>query len=93
MNDTVKLGVTLAIAAAIFLGGWVVRGWSDNSAQLKTEQAIEKTQAIAADAIAKISATSTTVQQKTIHEVVQYPIYQECKHSPAEWATIQEAFK
>lgn len=101
MTDAQKLFAKIVaaglLAVALFASGWVVKGWADDSAERRIEQAIAKTQGIAsqaaATAIAGIQVNSTTIQGKVIERVRTEMIYTECKHSPETFQLIKDSFK
>lgn len=88
----------IAIAAIIlFAAGWSVRGWKDNSIKQAIEEAAQKSRdassLAAAEQIAKIQITQTTIQNKVIERIRTEVQYQECKHSPDTFKLILDAFK
>lgn len=97
MRENWKLVVVLSLLAGMFLLGWTVRGWHSNSVELAVERATQLSRDAsaqsAAEAIAKISVTNTTVQAKVIERIRTETIYAECRHSPDTYDLILEAFK
>ncbi len=91
-NYLVAAGVVL-----LFLSGWAVRGWRDDSINQAIAEATQKSREAAsmaaAEQISKIQITNTTIQNKVVERIRTEVQYQECKHSPETFKLIQDAFK
>lgn len=89
MDLTFIMGAIIAFGIA--LGGAYVKGRVDGRelgevAKAREERvaqiAWEASQRSAAEAIAKLTITHTTIKQRVEREVYEKPIYRECTHSP-----------
>jgi len=92
-----RLIAAVGLIVGAFLAGWTAKGWKDDSIKLAIEQATslsrDASATAAAEAIAKIQVSNTTIQGKVIERVRTETVYAECKHSEDTYNLILEAFK
>lgn len=79
------------IAAASFGSGWKVNEWrhgAQYAAQMEGGRiALEKT----AEQIAKIEVKQQTIYQKVQTNVIEKPVYRECRHDPDTFRLLNDA--
>lgn len=75
-----RIYVLLAIVAASFGAGWMVNGWKTDAEMLAVAETRKAAIAGAAEAIAKIKVTNTTVYQRATTKIIETPVYRECQH-------------
>ena len=92
MIDKIKEYSAAIFMTLLFIAGWIAHGLYSDS----VTQAIEETRKLAAlsaaQEIAKIEITNTTVQGKIIERVRTEIVYSECHHSPDTFSIIKDAF-
>jgi hypothetical protein len=89
-----------AIAFLLSLGGSYLYGRHDGrqieiAAQAREDQAIEKVRAAAlegaAEAISKIEVKRVTIRQQLDREIIEKPVYRDCRHTADGMRAINEA--
>jgi multidrug efflux pump subunit AcrA (membrane-fusion protein) len=85
----------LSITLAAFGGGYL-KGSADSEAkQAKQDLLIQQTamvmQRAAAEEIAKIKIKNTTIKQEIQREVLEKPVYRDCRHDPSGVRLINSA--
>lgn len=79
------------LAVTSFGAGWKANGWKHDSEYLARMEggriALEKT----AEAIAKIDITHQTIYQKVQTNVIEKPVYRECKHDPDTFRLLNDS--
>lgn len=85
MNPYALAGGLLALIAA-FGGGWWTGGQVEQAAQAREDRvaavATEAAASSAADAISRIKVQHRTVQQEIQREVVEKPVFRDCRSGP-----------
>ena len=81
--------IALVVVYLLGVGSHVLYSNSVNQAIAETRKAAAES---AAQAIAQIQITNTTVQGKIIERVRTEVVYSECHHSPDTFAIIKDAF-
>lgn len=88
-----RLIITLVVAAALFGGGWKLRDYQADSAELLVLKVKEEARLGAAEAISKIEVKYTTINRKLEKEIIKEPVYTECRHSPEAYKLLQESLE
>lgn len=78
MTDTVKFALGIALLALCALGGWMARGWHEDSVQLQIERVVNAVNEIKGQQIAAIKVENKTINAKTIERIRTDVIYKEC---------------
>lgn len=78
MTDTAKLALGIALLALSALGGWMVRGWHEDSVQLQVERVVDAVNEIKGKQIAAIKIEQKTIYAKTIERIQTEVMYREC---------------
>jgi hypothetical protein len=89
--DQIKFTLGIALACLLVYGGWVMRGWKDDSVKLAIEQATQQSRdasaQAAADAIAKIPAPKVYVGTS------KSKVYTDCQNTDEVWNEFVKGFK
>ncbi len=83
--------IIVCILVATFVAGWKVKAWQVASVELAVKETRDAAMDGAAEAIAKIKVTNTTVYQKAVREIIEKPVYRDCRHDPAMLEQINAA--
>lgn len=78
----IQLILAAIIATTSFGAGWRVNGWKHDSEYAARMEGGRIALEITAKEIAKIDITQKTIIQKVQTNVIEKPIYRECKHDP-----------
>ena len=78
MTDTAKLALGIALLALSALGGWMVRGWHEDSVQLQVERVVNAVNEIKGKQIAAIKVESRTIHAKTVEHFKTDVVYRDC---------------
>ena len=77
----------------VFSMGWGSHVLYSNSITEAIALARQEASMSAAQEIAKITATNTTIQQKVIERVRTETVYSECRHAPDTYQLIKDSLK
>jgi hypothetical protein len=97
-NPWLILGASFAVAGAI--GGSYVKGRSDGKAVVIAKQAredqirletLQLAQLATAEEIAKIQVVNRTIYAKATHEIVEKPVYRDCRHDAGALGLLNDA--
>lgn len=88
--DQIRFALGIALAGLLVYGGWVMRGWKENSVKLAIEQATQQSRdasaQAAADAIAKIPAPKVYVG------TAKSKVYTDCQNTDEVWNEFVKGF-
>ena len=93
MIEKIKEYSALISLVAAFVGGWIGHGLYNDKVAEAIEATRKEAAQSAAEEIAKITVTNTTITGKVIERVRTETVYAECKHSPDTFNLIKDAFK
>ena len=92
MIDKIKQYSAQLIMAALFAAGWVSHGMYNTKITEAIALARQEAAQSAAQEIAKITVSNTTIQNKVVERIRTETVYQDCKHSSDTFNLITEAF-
>lgn len=83
-NPWVALGAVMALVAshgAVYFYGGRNKENSILADELRLERQAEKFELVVAEQINSIKVVNTTIYQKATHEVIEKPVYRDCRHT------------
>lgn len=78
-----KALAVVAVLAAVFLSGWTVRAWYEDSISQKITEVKDEVAAVTAGQIAAIKIENKTVYAKTVEKINHEVQYRECVQDAA----------
>lgn len=98
LNPWLMLGASLVAVGA--MSGAYVKGRSDGKAVIVAKQAredqirfetLQLAQQAAAEEIARIQVVNRTIYAKATHEIVEKPVYRDCRHDAGALGLLNDA--
>lgn len=91
MIGQIQLIIGIALLAVGLIGGWTANGWRYKAERNTAAEAERAALSAVAEELAKLEVKHVTIRQEVQREVIEKPVYRDCKHDSDGLRLINEA--